>query len=160
MPKGIKGFQKGKDNPKFGKIPHNFRKHPSEETIKKLSESHKGYIHTEEQKRKISLANKGKSKPEGFTEKISGEKHHNWKGGKSFQLYGIEWTNLLKHSIRTRDCFVCQICKKNGWVVHHIDYNKKNNNPENLTTLCKSCHAKTNFNREYWIKYFTERIYE
>lgn len=84
----------------------------------------------------------------------SGEKHYNWQGGKSFELYGFEWTKLLKHSIRTRDCFTCYICKKNGWVVHHIDYNKKNNNPDNLITLCQGCHAKTNQNRNYWIDYF------
>ena len=80
-------------------------------------------------------------------------------GGKSFQLYGFEWTSLLKHSIRTRDCFVCQICKKNGYIVHHIDYNKFNNNLDNLITLCQSCHMKTNFKREYWIKYFNNKIY-
>lgn len=38
--------------------------------------------------------------------------------------------------------------------VHHIDYNKFNCNPENLITLCKSCHVKTNHNRNYWINYF------
>lgn len=38
--------------------------------------------------------------------------------------------------------------------VHHIDYNKLNCNPNNLITLCKSCHMKTNFNREYWLDYF------
>lgn len=154
MPRGIKGFQKGKNNPKFGKHSYNFGKHPSEETRKKLQESHRGYIMPKEQKEKIGIANKGRPKPKGFIQKISGEKHHNWKGGKSFQLYGIEWTNLLKHSIRTRDCFICKICKKNGWIVHHIDYNKFNNNPDNLITLCRHYHMKTNFNRKYWVEYF------
>jgi len=152
--KDLKGFQKGKDNPSFGKYPHNFGKHPSEETRKRQSESHKGYVMPENQKRKISEANKGKPKPKGFIQKVSKEKHHNWRGGKSFQLYGFDWTKLLKHSIRTRDYFVCQICKKNGWIVHHIDYNKFNNNPKNLITLCRKCHMKTNFKRSYWIDYF------
>lgn len=40
---------------------------------------------------------------------------------------------------------------------NHIDYNKHNLSPENLVTLCKSCHAKTNFNRNYWIKYFIKK---
>ena len=154
--KGIKGFQKGKDNPSFGKKPYNFGKHPSEETIKKLREGHLGYLMPQIQKDKISKAIKGKSKPEGFREKISGVKHHHWMGGKSFQLYGFEWTKLLKHSIRTRDCFTCRICKRNGWIVHHKDYNKSNCNPTNLITLCRSCHMKTNFNRNYWIDYFNK----
>lgn len=157
MAKGIKGFQRGKDNPSFGKHPYNYGKHPSEDTRRKLSESHKGYIMPKGQKEKISKTSKGKPKPAGFIEKVSGEKHHNWKGGKSFQLYGFDWTSLLKHSIRTRDCFVCQICRKTGWVVHHIDYNKSNCNPDNLITLCCPCHMKTNFHRDYWINYFKKK---
>lgn len=47
--------------------------------------------------------------------------------------------------------------KEKGHDVHHIDYDKKNNNPENLITLCHSCHAKTNSNREYWTKTLLER---
>ena len=34
------------------------------------------------------------------------------------------------------------------------DYDKNNNKPENLISLCCSCHSKTNVKREYWIKYF------
>lgn len=30
----------------------------------------------------------------------------------------------------------------------------KNNDEKNLITLCNSCHAKTNFNRENWIEFF------
>jgi hypothetical protein len=37
---------------------------------------------------------------------------------------------------------------------NHIDYNKKNCNPNNLISLCNSCHSKTNFDRKYWINYF------
>ena len=41
--------------------------------------------------------------------------------------------------------------------IHHIDYDKKNNNPENLITLCNSCHTKTNIkNRDYWKNYYSE----
>jgi len=63
MTKGLKGFQKGKDNPTFGKHPWNFVKHPSKETLKRQSESHKGIRISEETKKKISIANKGKKKP-------------------------------------------------------------------------------------------------
>jgi hypothetical protein len=113
---------------------------------------HKKYKLTEEHKKKIGLSNKG-------------EKSGNWLGGKSFELYGSDWTEDLKESIRKRDKYICQMegCGKrqnelNSFHkkhdVHHIDYDKQNLNPENLITLCKICHRKTNFNRGKWIKYF------
>jgi len=163
-------------NPKLAGL-----KNPSKrvDIKKKISEAHKGKKHSEESKIKMSLAKKGKKLSEEHKRKIrlksigrkhtdetkkklskshKGEKCNFWQGGKSFELYGIDWTNLLKHSIRTRDCFICKICKKNGWVVHHIDYDKKNNNPNNLITLCNKCHPKTNFNREKWINYFKKKV--
>jgi len=56
---------------------------------------------------------------------------------------------LLKNHYATR-CKICNGIYNNHIDVHHIDYNKKNNNINNLITLCKSCHPKTNFNRKYW----------
>lgn len=38
-----------------------------------------------------------------------------------------------------------------------IDYNKYNLNSENLISLCRKCHRKTNDNREYWMSYFKGR---
>ena len=86
------------------------------------------------------------------------------KKGKSFELYSVDWTDDLKDSIRKRDDYICKICgihqdeldmgQLKKLDVHHMDYNKDNLNPNNLITLCRSCHVKTNFNREYWIKYF------
>lgn len=38
---------------------------------------------------------------------------------------------------------MCEICgSKEHLCVHHKDTNRKNNNPENLQTLCRSCHTK------------------
>jgi hypothetical protein len=89
-----------------------------------------------------------------------GDKNPNWQGGKSFEPYNIDWTETLKRSIRERDHYTCQL---NGeiqgdicFAVHHIDYNKKNCDPNNLITLCNRCHIKTNFNRAYWTVYFTK----
>ena len=132
-----------------GEKSHMWGKKLKDETKIKLSDYHKnnpirywlGRKMPEEMRKKMGEARKG-------------EKNPAWLGGKSFELYGFEWTKLLKHSIRTRDCFICKICKKNGYVVHHIDYDKKNCNPDNLITLCNSCHAKTNKNRDYWINFF------
>jgi hypothetical protein len=106
-----------------------------------------GYKHTEEWKQKMSI-------------NFSGEKSPSWQGGKSFEIYPIDWTKTLRISIRERDRYTCQICSdKQGdtvFHIHHIDYDKRNCNPNNLITLCKSCHMKTNFGREYWIEYFED----
>jgi len=42
--------------------------------------------------------------------------------------------------------------------VHHIDYNKKNNSFDNWIPLCRSCHSKTQVNREYWITFFQKKV--
>ena len=66
------------------------------------------------------------------------------------------WNKPLKVSIRKRDNYTCQICFNEGLIVHHIDYNKQNCDPNNLITVCRKCHSKTNFNREYWKQYFSK----
>lgn len=139
-----------------------FEKHLSEEHKKKLSESKKGKPgsnlgkhFSEEHKRKISKSMKGKKHPV-----ISGKNNGNWKGGISKELYGESWTENLKEVIRQRDHHVCRVCGKR-WEggkklsIHHIDYDKKHCDLNNLITLCRSCHTKTNFNREKWIEWFT-----
>lgn len=40
---------------------------------------------------------------------------------------------------------------------HNIDYNKNNNDLNNLVTLCHSCHSKTNGNRNNWLNHFKNR---
>ena len=154
----------------------------SPETRKKMSKSHKGRKLSEEQKKKISLslkgkkllpltkehkqkiglANKGKVRSNETRLKIgkalSGNKSYLWQGGKSFEKYTLDWTNTLRRSIRERDLYTCQVCKEpQGDIalsIHHIDYDKKNCNSDNLISLCTSCHVRTNINRDYWINYF------
>jgi len=156
------------------------RKHNphSEETKKKIglanSISLKGRKLSEEVKKKISYKLKGRiigfSLNPIFTkehiEKLRlsssrGEKHWNWQGGKSLEEYTVNWTETLRKSIRERDKYICCICgEKQGDIahdIHHIDYNKKNCNPENLITLCHSCHSKTTNNRNDWIIFFKGR---
>jgi len=138
-----------------------------EETRKKMSKFQKGRKHTEEEKRKRSEKMKNHKVSEETRKKIScsrkGNKHWNWKGGMSYEIYPVDWTDDLRESIRKRDSYICQICEIHqdeltGWhkqlSIHHIDYNKDNLNPNNLITLCVNCHTKTNFNRKYWIDYF------
>jgi len=123
-----------------GKKHYFFGKHFSEKTRKKMSESRRG----------------GKS--------------HFWKGGISFEPYGLEFNKILKEHIRKRDNCICQECDshqdkiftKTGMhkklYVHHIDYNKKNNKSKNLISLCLYCHSKTNFSRKDWTKHFKEKM--
>lgn len=139
----------------------------SEETRKRMSLSKIGCIISKEAREKIGLKNSvsqlGKKMSDETKIKIGlankGEKCNFWRGGKSYEIYPVNWTNSLKIAIRERDHYQCQVCgEKQGdktHSVHHIDYDKKNCNPDNLITLCKHCHSKTNHNREYWIKYLT-----
>lgn len=155
-------------------------KHPSKETIKKMRLTHIGKHQSEKVKIKISATMKTKgikpiiiysmkgkhhTKESKIKNRIAhlGEKSHCWKGGISFEPYTPEFNERLKEQIRRRDNFTCQLCGliQNGHkhTVHHIDYNKKNNNPENLITLCTNCHSKTNIiNRNYWTDYFNKKI--
>ena len=77
--------------------------------------------------------------------------HPNWKGGTSFDQYPKEFYNI-KEEILQRDCRCIECDNEEDLCVHHIDYDKKNNKEENLIILCRSCHSKTNYNRNYWNK--------
>jgi len=84
--------------------------------------------------------------------------------------YSITFNAKLKEKIRKRDNYECQLCKITeeehiivfGKVltIHHADYNKKNSKENNLISLCQNCHARTNYNREYWKDYFKDFIRE
>ncbi len=110
--------------------------------------------------KKASVGRKGRKMPPEVGERRRGSNNSNWRGGKSFEPYPIGWTRTFKEQIRRRDNYTCQICEvpeaecEKRHHVHHIDYDKKNIKPENLITLCNSCHTKTNFHRNCWEKYF------
>lgn len=120
---------------------------------------------TDEHREKLSKAAKGRIPwNKDLLGWNAGEKHHNWQGGLSFEPYGKAFNKQLKVRIRQRDGYICQLCGKDknelGHTlhIHHIDYNKKNNSPNNLISLCTSCHTKTNYNREDWTNYFVEGV--
>ncbi len=102
------------------------------------------------------------------TERMQGENHFNWKGGISCEPYCKVWTfPEFKDMIRERDGHKCQnpdcwkkALKKEKPTVHHIDYNKKNCHPTNLTTVCRSCNGRANVNRKYWQEYYTKIMTE
>jgi len=71
--------------------------------------------------------------------------------------YDSSFNKAIKDSIAKRDNYTCQKCKAKypfPYHVHHIDYDKMNTKQSNLIYLCGSCHSKTNYNRDYWQKYF------
>jgi len=180
----------GKKNHNWGnhyseEIKQKMRNPKSEEHKRKLSEANKGKHLTEETRRRMSKSHEGKSCwNKGLTKennaslrKISEartllirEKSSNWLGGKSFEPYGLEFNKILKENIRNRDNHRCQLCgkhqdenftksgKKKKLIAHHVDYDKQNNKPENLISLCNSCHMKTNFSRKDWTEYFRKQM--
>lgn len=132
----------------------------SQNTKTLMSLARKRTITTEKTKKILSEAQKKAWREGKYTKERNnkvghkGNKHPNWKGGISFEPYSINWTDTLKRAIREKYKYTCQLCFSEGLDVHHIDYDKENCNPENLITLCKSCHMKTGFNRETWKAYF------
>jgi len=157
----------GKKRPKFAK---------------KLSNLMKGQKYTQQRKKNISKGVKrffknnsdkirkgpkngcwGKKFPE-HSKRMKGNKNPAWNGGSSFEPYPLGWNKTFKEQIRYRDGYKCQLCgcpeieSGRRLDIHHIDYNKKNIQPDNLISLCNKCHGKTNSNRLYWIKYFKEEI--
>jgi hypothetical protein len=88
--------------------------------------------------------------------------------GRGREPYSIEFTEQLKESIRKRDNYECQNCGMTeeehlivwGQVlhVHHIDYNKKNCEENNLITTCHQCNLRANSNRTYWQNYYNIKI--
>jgi len=148
----------------------------TDESIKRQAEKMKGRIFSEEHRKKLSLSHKGERpyrKGKGNL-KLRGEGHPNWKGGISKQKYGYQFTSQLKEQIRKRDSYRCQQCfrhqdelftkNRKGQVIkrklciHHIDYDKLNNKPENLISLCGACHAQTGYDRNDWISYLKNKV--
>lgn len=135
----------------------------SEEYRNKIGSKSKWRFHTPESKQKIRDKLIWVQRPKEVREKIQKaqlwEKGNNRRWWIANKKYTSDWTYTLKRSIRERDFYTCRLC----WLqqserihsVHHIDYNKDNCNPSNLITLCSKCHWKTGYNRDKWIKYFS-----
>jgi hypothetical protein len=109
---------------------------------RRLSKKNIGRKHTPEELRKMSLANIGPN-------------HPNWQGGKDMEEYCDAWRDKeYKADIIERDGFECKNPECWGTnkklCIHHIDYDKKNCQLNNLITLCNSCNGRANYNREYW----------
>ena len=164
-----KSIENAKVNPNYGMK----NRHFTEETKQLQSDSGKKHwarLSVEERELKVKKIIDSVRRPEIRT-KISEsiyalglkmEKASNWRGGKSFENYPQEFDNDLKMGIRERDNFVCCNCGKlliRGLHIHHIDYNKRNCLPDNLISLCRSCHMKTNCkNHDYWMAFYKAKV--
>jgi len=151
----ISATMTGERNPMYGK-------HHSAETLAKMSTALTGECHpnygrhlSAETRAKQSIVMMGRPRPD-----LSGPNHPNWRGGISFEIYPIGWTEHLRDMIRKRDNYICVLCGKVQTIrrhsVHHINYDKKDIRPENLVTLCIRCHLKTGSDRKYWTDLFNE----
>jgi len=121
-------------------------KHHSEETKKKIGRAFRGKKigpFSDEHRRNISRAMKGK---------LIGDKNPHWNGGASFEPWGQEFTRELRKTIRECDKFKCQKCgrkeRSRKHCVHHVDFNPRNNRPENLILLCRPCHVEVHRGEE------------
>ena len=139
------GKLSGNKNPMYGKRGENcpsYGLQRSLETRKKISENHYNML---------------------------GENNPNWNGGISFEEYPQEFNKELKEYIRQRDNYICQGCWKTeeeeiktrsqNLSIHHIDYNKKNCQENNLITVCHSCNARANYNRSKWTIFYQNLIH-
>jgi len=123
----------GENHPFYGK-------HHSEETRRKISEAKQGqggHPQSEEARLKISKA-------------IRGEKHWGWKGG--YEKYQGPNSHYQRRLARDRDKGICQDCGKKEigkkhdthhiipFKVYGLERYEEENDLENLTTLCVSCH--------------------
>lgn len=80
--------------------------------------------------------------------KFTGESSPCWQGGRI--PYGSGWTEAVRQEVRRRDNFTCQVCGKSTAEygrkldVHHIVTcrNGGSHSPDNLLTVCQTCHAK------------------
>ncbi len=96
-----------------------------------------------------------------LSERMKGEGNHHWKGGTTAKgvvlRRGVE---DLRSDIYARDNYHCRLCGKRGakLSIHHIlpVWARPDLvcDPENMVTLCRSCHLKVNNHEEDYIEAF------
>lgn len=94
----------------------------------------------------------------GYGDYMKGESNPNWHGGISSEPYGEEFNEELKEDVKEIygfKCYICHITEEKSLeeigrvlIIHHIDFNKKNNQIENLIPLCYRCHGRITLKRE------------
>jgi len=144
----------------------------TKEHNEKIRVAHLGKRHTEDTKRKMSKVAKKRGvpwligKPWSEVRRSAQENFVKKPVIKNGKEYSSDWDKIRKEIYKI-DNWICQECKckchnttKQKIQCHHIDYNEKNNNFNNLITLCAVCHAKTNYRRNDWTKYYKNKVKE
>jgi hypothetical protein len=143
----------------------------SDETKEKMRVSALGRTQSESCKQLLREINTGKKHTEETRKKMgasrTGCKNYNWMGGISFEPYCPKFNRGFKERVRKFYGYKCVACGKQQTKellhIHHVNYDKMvccNDIKPLFVALCRSCHMKTNFNREYWEKFFTDIINE
>lgn len=137
------------ENPRIGEANPFYGKKHTAETIQHWKNTKSGKTSYNEEQQLLQQQNTPKK-----------ENHPNWLGGTSNGEYGPEFNKSLKQLMKEEYNHTCQLCNIETQLldIHHIDYNKSNNNISNLIPLCKKCHGLTNFNRDKWESMLTEFV--
>lgn len=168
MPKGIKGFQKGHIVPKYvvdAVIKYNKNKVVSDETRKKMSDSHTGKKLpplSEEHKEKLRLSNLGrKQSKETIAKKVasrkgyrhsketiekirrsnSGENSSHWKGDNVGYSALHKW--VYKKLGKANICNYCESIENIDWANISREYKR---DTSDWMQLCRKCHI--NYDKE------------
>jgi hypothetical protein len=142
----------------------------SEEAKKKIGDGNRGKLHTEEQNRKNSETHKGfvptLEQRKKQSDALKGDKCYLWKGGISYEPYCVKFNKGFKERVRAffdNKCVGCGAATDYRLHIHHVNFNKMtccNDERPLFVPLCRSCHCKTNHDREYWEKFYTKIITE
>lgn len=93
--------------------------------------------------------------------------HEAWVKALAIENKNKNFTRSLKTKVKERDGWQCQECGIKArqlrqlhsyLTIHHINFNHNDCRMENLITLCPLCHAKTNFVKQTWIRYYQEKM--
>jgi len=106
------------------------------------------------QKAKSMITKKQWAENKDYAERMRGETHPSWRHGRGNAPHPLDFNDALKEVVRELDGYRCVRCGTgdNGEAlsVHHIDYDKMNSDIQNLISICRRCHTKTNYNRRFW----------
>lgn len=127
-----------------GKNNHMFGKEITEEHRKNLSLSHMGYKASDETKLKMSLT-RIKGRNDGYCDAWADDEYK-----QDCKKDYCESCRAKEIKTITKDGKLCS-----NLLLHHIDFDKKNCHPDNLQTLCRTCHMRLHhlFNRKIGPKY-------